>query len=46
MVQKALVTAGASGIGLAIAEAFAADGARVHVADINSEAVSFQRRLQ
>ena len=28
MAQKVLVTAGASGIGLAIAKAFAADGAR------------------
>jgi len=40
MTQKVLVTAGASGIGLAIAEAFAADGARVHIADSNERAVN------
>ncbi len=39
MVQKVLVTAGAAGIGLAIARAFAADGARVHIADIDPAAV-------
>jgi len=39
MAQRVLVTAGAGGIGLAIAEAFAADGARVHIADINADAV-------
>src|SRR4051812_25893427 len=39
MTQKVLVTAGASGIGLAIAEAFAADGARVHIADIDAQAI-------
>ena len=39
MTQRVLVTAGASGIGLAIAEAFAADGARVHVADIDPDAI-------
>lgn len=38
-VQRVLVTAGASGIGLAIAEAFTADGARVHIADLNGDAV-------
>ncbi|MBC8196087.1 MAG: SDR family oxidoreductase [Acidimicrobiia bacterium] len=32
--QRVLVTGGASGIGMAMAEAFLADGARVHVADI------------
>jgi NAD(P)-dependent dehydrogenase (short-subunit alcohol dehydrogenase family) len=39
MAQRVLVTAGAGGIGLAIAEAFAAAGARVHVADVNADAV-------
>jgi NAD(P)-dependent dehydrogenase (short-subunit alcohol dehydrogenase family) len=40
MAQRVLVTAGANGIGLAIAKAFAADGARVHIADINADAVA------
>lgn len=39
MPQRVLITAGANGIGLAIAEAFAADGAKVHIADINPGAV-------
>ena len=30
--KRVLITAGAAGIGLAIAEGFAAEGARVHVA--------------
>ncbi|MCG6567591.1 3-hydroxybutyrate dehydrogenase [Tessaracoccus sp. ZS01] len=36
--RKALVTGGASGIGLACAQALAADGARVVVADLNEAA--------
>ena len=36
--KVAVVTGGASGIGLAIAERFAADGAKVVVSDINPEA--------
>jgi 3-oxosteroid 1-dehydrogenase len=39
MFQRVLVTAGAGGIGLAVARAFAADGARVHIADHDAEAV-------
>ena len=40
MSQKVLVTAGAAGIGLAIARAFAACGARVFVADIDAGALA------
>lgn len=39
MTQRVLITAGAGGIGLAIAKAFVGRGARVHIADINAEAV-------
>jgi len=39
MKQRVLITAGAGGIGLAIAKAFVANGARVHIADVNAEAV-------
>ena len=39
MQKRVLVTAGANGIGLAIAKAFAANGDRVHIADINADAV-------
>jgi NAD(P)-dependent dehydrogenase (short-subunit alcohol dehydrogenase family) len=37
--QKVLVTGGAGGIGLAITRAFAAAGARVHIADPNADAL-------
>jgi NAD(P)-dependent dehydrogenase (short-subunit alcohol dehydrogenase family) len=36
---RVLVTAGAGGIGLEIARAFAAEGARVHVCDVDSKAL-------
>ncbi|WP_167043189.1 SDR family oxidoreductase [Salinibacterium sp. ZJ454] len=39
MSKRVLITAGAGGIGLAVAKAFVAEGARVHIADINEEAV-------
>lgn len=39
MTQRVLITAGAGGIGLAIAKAFVESGARVHIADVNAEAV-------
>lgn len=37
---RVLVTAGASGIGLAIAETFAREGARLHICDISTEALT------
>lgn len=37
--RRVLVTAGAGGIGLAIARAFAAEGARVHVCDVDEAAL-------
>lgn len=37
---RVLITAGASGIGRAIAERFADNGARVHICDISEEALS------
>jgi NAD(P)-dependent dehydrogenase (short-subunit alcohol dehydrogenase family) len=40
MSQRVLITAGANGIGLATAKAFAAAGAQVHIADINADAVN------
>src|SRR3979490_2464802 len=39
---RVMVTAGANGIGLAIARAFVREGARVHVCDVDKEAI---RRL-
>jgi NAD(P)-dependent dehydrogenase (short-subunit alcohol dehydrogenase family) len=39
MTQRDLVTAGATGIGLAIATAFAAHGAKIHIANIDRAAV-------
>jgi len=36
---RVLITAGASGIGLATARAFVREGARVHVSDVNREAL-------
>lgn len=40
MAQRVLITAGASGIGLEIVKAFATEGAQVHIADINADAVN------
>ncbi len=37
---RVLVTAGANGIGLAIARAFAGEGAKVHVCDVDTEALA------
>jgi NAD(P)-dependent dehydrogenase (short-subunit alcohol dehydrogenase family) len=38
--MRVLVTAGASGIGAAVARAFHAEGARVHVCDVDAEALA------
>ncbi len=38
--RSVVVTAGAAGIGLAVAKAFAANGDRVHICDINPQALS------
>ena len=40
MSQRVLITAGASGIGLAMARAFAASGARVQVSDVDQAALA------
>jgi len=39
MIKRILITAGASGIGRAMAEAFAANGAKVWVADVDDQAL-------
>jgi NAD(P)-dependent dehydrogenase (short-subunit alcohol dehydrogenase family) len=44
MAQRVLITAAASGIGLAIARRFIGDGHRVHICDVNAEAVEAARR--
>lgn len=40
MPQRVMITAAADGIGRAIAKAFAADGAKVHICDVNEEALA------
>ena len=43
--KRVIVTGGASGIGFAIAEAFAAEGANVHVCDINAAAIASVNKM-
>jgi NAD(P)-dependent dehydrogenase (short-subunit alcohol dehydrogenase family) len=44
--QRVMITAAAAGIGRAIARAFAADGAKVHICDVDEEALaSFRDEL-
>ena len=45
MTQRVLITAGAGGIGLAIARAFHAAGARVSICDIDEAALSAATRI-
>jgi NAD(P)-dependent dehydrogenase (short-subunit alcohol dehydrogenase family) len=40
MPQRVMITAAASGIGRSIAKAFAADGAKVHICDVNEAALA------
>ncbi len=40
MSQRVMITAAASGIGRSIAKAFAADGAKVHICDVNEDALA------
>ena len=40
MRQRVMITAAADGIGRAIAKAFAAEGARVHICDVNEAALA------
>jgi len=44
MSQKVLITAAASGIGLEIARAFSASGARVFITDINTQAIEAAKK--
>ena len=42
--QRVMITAAADGIGRAIAKAFAAEGAKVHICDVNEEALAKFRK--
>jgi short-subunit dehydrogenase involved in D-alanine esterification of teichoic acids len=41
---RTLITAGASGIGLKVAEAFLREGARVHICDVDTRALAEVKR--